>query len=225
MKLRSTSIVYKCPIGTIVDDLEVISYKRNEERHSTKLECKCRVCGRVKLKTLSELQRHAGTSHLACGKGMKMLDEIFHSKWQSLKQRIYNPNGEHWHRYGGRGLTCDYDSFVDFYDDMYESYKEARKTLANPKIDRINNDLGYIRGNLRWVDRKTNVNNSSKMKWFKAIDPTGKEYIAHNQCDFAKEHKLESRQINACLKGRFKTTLGWRFEFIDPESVTTSKPS
>ena len=223
-KLRSTSICYKMPIGSIVDDLEVIDYADTEKYQVRKLLCKCRICGRTKLKTPYELNRHAGTTHKACGKGMKMLDKDFHSIWQGLKQRIYNPNGEHWDRYGGRGLTCDYDAFADFYDDMYESFVEARKTIDRPEIDRINNDLGYVRGNLRWVDRKTNINNSSRMKWFKAISPEGELFVAMNQSDFAIEHGLKSRQISACLCGKIRTTLGWRFGYIDPESVTTSKP-
>lgn len=202
------------PIGTVIDDLQVIDYVINKNG-TTACICKCLKCGRIKEKLPNEFKRHSGTTHMACGKGLKLKDPIFHSKWCGLKQRIYNPNYDHYDRYGGRGLTCAYDSFIDFYDDMYESWLEAKKSIKSPEIDRIDNNKGYIKGNLRWVDRKGNVNNSSRMRKFIGISPSGEEFVSTNQTDFAKQHGLSAKQINAVLIGRFKTTLGWKFYYTD----------
>lgn len=202
------------PVGTIVDDLEIIDHVINKN-NTTVCVCKCLKCGRIKEKLPNELRRHSGTTHSACGKGLKTKDPVFHTRWCGLKQRIYNPNYEHYDRYGGRGLTCDYDNFIDFYDDMYESWVEANKKYASVEIDRIDNNKGYVRGNLRWVDRTTNVNNSSKMRKFIGISPTGEKFFSTNQTAFAKEHNLSSKQINAVLIKRFKTTCGWKFYYID----------
>ena len=162
------------------------------------------------------LNNRRGTTHKSCGQYFKTLDKRFYRIWCGMKTRIYNKNYHHYHRYGGRNLTCDYDRFIDFYDEMYDSYLDAIEKLgSNISIDRINNDLGYVRGNLRWASAETQARNSNRMKRFYCFSPNGEVYVSNNQTAFANTHQLSSKQLNACLKGRFQTTCGWTFVYED----------
>lgn len=48
------------------------------------------------------------------------------------------------------------------------------------------------------------------------ISSSGEVFYSRNQTDFAKEHGLDPKQVNAVLVGRFRSTLGWIFQFIEP---------
>lgn len=214
---RKNATIYNFPIGCIQDDMIVIDYRFYPSTGMVPV-VQCQICGRVKEMSAACLRKHTGTTHHACGQFEKTSDPRFYKIWEGLKQRMYNPNYWRYDRYGGRGLQCDYDLFIDFYDDMYSSYVSHCNQYGekDTKIDRINNNYGYIRGNLRWATQKEQVNNSTKMSYpFVAISPEGKEYFGRNQTDFAKEHGLNPKQLNAVLIGRYNSTCGWKAHFIN----------
>ena len=203
--------------GEIIDDMIIDEEVYDDNKKMSIAICHCKICNRTKKMSLGCLREHKGTTHKACGQYLKTEDKKFYNTWQGLKNRIYNSNYEHFDRYGGRGLTTDYDVFIDFYDDMYESYLEAIKLYGKEKIslDRIDNNLGYIRGNLRWTTQTHQVRNSSKIREFYAISPVNEMYLSNNQIQFAINHNLSPKQVSAVLNGRFKSTNGWRFIFKD----------
>ena len=93
------------------------------------------------------------STHGKCG---TRLYNIF----QGMKKRCYNKHRKDFYEYGGRGISiCDewLNDFQTFYDwSMSNGYDD------NLTIDRIDNDKGYSPANCRWVDIKTQSNNTRK---------------------------------------------------------------
>ncbi len=77
--------------------------------------------------------------------------------WLDMRARCTYPSTDHYHRYGGRGITVCAEwqsSFIAFRDwALQNGYAE------NLTIDRINNDGNYEPGNCRWVTIRENCQN------------------------------------------------------------------
>lgn len=85
---------------------------------------------------------------------------VLYRRYYGIKQRCYNPNHDSYMRYGGRGIKmCDEwkDSFQAFNDWAYANGYEEGLTL-----DRIDVDGDYCPENCRWVDMRTQLNNTRK---------------------------------------------------------------
>jgi hypothetical protein len=74
-----------------------------------------------------------------------------YNSWLAAKTRCFNSSQRAYRNYGGRGIICDL-SFSDFI--MEAGYKPETMWPGQgwkTSIDRIDNDKGYVRENLRWA--------------------------------------------------------------------------
>lgn len=80
-----------------------------------------------------------------------------HYIWVNMMSKCYRPEWSNSYRYyGARGIkVCPrwQESFDNFMDDMYPSYK------VGLTLDRINNDGDYAPDNCRWATRKQQASN------------------------------------------------------------------
>lgn len=84
--------------------------------------------------------------------------------WVGIKQRCTKPSCSAWHRYGGRGITM-HKPWINSFDKFYSYIGDPPTDLHT--IDRINNDRGYVPGNVRWATRKEQSNNIGSNVWVK----------------------------------------------------------
>ena len=98
-------------------------------------------------------------------------------KWQDTVQRCENPNHPSYLNYGGRGIQIHHElrSWTDWisYIELLPNY--------DPKLslDRIDNDKGYEKGNLRWVNTSVQVANQRF---------SGKGFNKYTGVNFSKIH-------------------------------------
>lgn len=215
-------------VGQKFNRLLVLSIFGKDKKSRKIIQCKCD-CGTIF--NVSEYSVKNGFTK-SCGCLTKEKASITHKKhgithsrfynvWCGIKDRCLNEKNEHHKDYGGRGITvCDrwLDNFLNFKEDMYESYLEHVKEHGEKQttIDRTNNNLGYTKENCRWATYKEQNNNRRDKKTqlnFIAIDTNGIIYKSNNQTAFSQENNLKVGSVNRCLKGLRKTHRGWRFQY------------
>src|SRR3990167_7788387 len=98
--------------------------------------CGCYFLEVLRNRTLTEEQvktlREVNTTH-----GLTYTP--FYNVYCTMRARCNNPNHIGWAVYGGRGIKCAWDNFLDFRNDMYKGYLShvATNGLRNTTIDRI----------------------------------------------------------------------------------------
>lgn len=91
----------------------------------------------------------------------------FYNIFRCIKQRCGYKRSPSYKDYGWRWIMCERNDFSDFYNDMYESYKDHVEKFweKETSIDRINNDGNYCKENCRWATNKEQGNNQRRTVW------------------------------------------------------------
>jgi hypothetical protein len=109
-------------------------------------------CGCKRKRTLTARNR----TH---GMGSRSSRHPLYRTWANIIQRCTNANNPKFKDYGGRGITvCDRwkNSFANFLADVGD------RPFDGAEIDRINNDLGYEKSNVRWASRRMQTTNTRR---------------------------------------------------------------
>lgn len=88
-----------------------------------------------------------------------MSGTVEYKAWSDLKDRCLRPKNKRWSCYGGRNIRVSekwLNDFECFLQDV--GYRPSRWH----SISRINNDLGYLPGNVRWDTRFFQSRNKQK---------------------------------------------------------------
>lgn len=109
----------------------------------------------------------------------------FYTTFVNMKQRCENPNHKNYKDYGGRWIRVEWGSFMEFYNDMYQSYVEhiGRFWKGETTIDRIDSRWNYCKENCKWSTHLEQSNNLSsnrsvtyKWKFYKTLACLCREY-------------------------------------------------
>ena len=107
--------------------------------------------------------------------------------YRGICTRCNNPRMECYKNYWGRWIKCLRNSFLDFYNDMHESYEEHCKEYGEQEttIDRIDVNWNYCKENCRWA---TNQEQGDNRRLNRKLDYNGKHYDTMSQ--LARELKV-----------------------------------
>ena len=128
------------------------------------------------------------------GKVPDETDRWIKDRWDGICRRCYDPTRKSYHRYGGRGIKLS----AEFADPIaFVAYAKSLPGVSKDKqIDRIDNDKGYERGNLRWVSPRENARNQERSI-----------YVVYNGvrmplCEFVERHTKLSYTFALALHKR-----------------------
>lgn len=148
-----------------------------------------------------------------------------YNKWHHMISRCYNPRDKKYRNYGALGVyVCDrWKCFEYFLEDFtkIEGYKAGEIQSIDKDIKAKSNDKYYSLEtcSLISISQNSKEMNTRISPYFKAISPTGQEYISNCQRDFVRNYNLTRCGINDTLRGRQKQHKGWKFEYMKQEDI------
>lgn len=143
----------------------------SERKHHVDCVCECGVKKSIRPNSLvagvvvscgcynAEATRLRATIHGATSVSADANTKKVYRAWTHIKDRCLRPATKRYPRYGGRGI----DMYAPWMGDFYLFYEHiGDPPTSKHTVDRIDNDLGYIPGNIRWATVKEQNNKHCK---------------------------------------------------------------
>jgi len=153
---RNRVVLGECECGVI-----------KEYRYFTLKSGKTKSCGCLGKEVSRELMVKQIKNNIKHGDRPGTKHRYIYVLWNGIKQRCYNPKNKRYKTYGLRGITMyepwvnDYIGFKEWIlNNLGERYNANTGNRSdNESLDRIDVNIGYYPGNLRWADFITQANN------------------------------------------------------------------
>jgi len=115
-----------------------------------------------------ELSRQKLTIHGFYGK-------TFYKRFRGVVGRCNDKTNNAYKMYGAKGIKCLWNSFEEFKQDMYESYKTHVEKFGEGEttIDRIDGNGNYCKENCRWATYEKQAQNTKNNKFITYKGKTG----------------------------------------------------
>jgi len=159
-------------IGEIFNRLLVLKLEGRNKWSQQLWRCRCD-CGKESIVTTRNLKtghtKSCGCLHVErikeqCKQNIthNMTKTKFYKIWDGIKGRCNNSDNMNYKNYGARGIKCEWVSFEEFRDDMYELYLDHIKNNKERQtsLERIDNNRNYCQGNCKWATYKEQNRNS-----------------------------------------------------------------
>lgn len=149
-----------------------------------------------------EQQRKNGlkTIHIAIQSKVthNLTNHPLYNTFKRMKRRCLNPKDKNYASYGGRGIAICKEWLNDV--SLFVEWSTKNGWKRGLSIDRIDNDGNYTPENCRWVDQKTQCNNTRRTKFL--VFKGRRQSITQ----WAEEFNLDPSNVGRRLKN------GWTIE-------------
>lgn len=155
------------------------------------------------------------------GNATKTGEETVYDRWRNMLSRCYNPRSHRYSTYGAKGVTVcsEWLCFENYLNDFTNIDGYDKDNMHNLQIDKDTKIKGNKIYSLETCIFISKLNNSKEMnkrvnqKLFIGISPTGDIFESDNQREFALEHNLNYKGLNAVLRDDQQSHRGWSFKY------------
>jgi len=150
-------------VGQMFGDWCVINSSAKLDKGYRYIEVTCSTCGLTRWQHYDNLKAGKSRACMKCAKSKitkynTKLEQALNKRGQAAKSRCNNSKDPSYHRYGARGITFDFTSIEEYVNYV----KQLPNASVDLEVDRIDNNKGYTKGNLRFVSRDTQVRNTRR---------------------------------------------------------------